>query len=69
MRHGEIVETVSAEDLHKGEGERHEYTQVLMSASEIAFGVEMADLILRADGLRRPFTVGVSFEQGKRTSP
>lgn len=37
MRHGEIVETVSAEHLHAGEGNRHEYTQVLMSASEIAF--------------------------------
>ena len=37
MRHGEIVETVSAEDLHSGQGGRHEYTEVLMSASEIAF--------------------------------
>ena len=37
MRHGEIVECVSAEDLHAGIGKRHPYTEVLMSASEIAF--------------------------------
>ena len=37
MRHGNIVETVLAEDLHKGVGERHPYTELLMTASEMAF--------------------------------
>ena len=37
MRHGKIVETVAAEDLHKGVGVRHPYTKLLMSASEMAF--------------------------------
>lgn len=37
MRHGQIVESVSAQDLHMGIGARHPYTEVLMSASEIAF--------------------------------
>jgi len=37
MRHGQIVESVTAEDLHTGRGERHPYTKVLMTASEIAF--------------------------------
>ena len=37
MRHGKILETVSAEDLHRNIGERHEYTKLLMSASSMAF--------------------------------
>ena len=35
MRHGKILETVSAEDLHRNIGERHEYTKLLMSASAL----------------------------------
>lgn len=37
MRHGQIVEKVSAEDLYQGIGTRHPYTEVLMTASEMAF--------------------------------
>ena len=37
MRHGQIVEKVSAEDLYRGIGTRHPYTEVLMTASEMAF--------------------------------
>ena len=37
MRHGQIVETVAADDLHRGVGERHAYTKLLMTASEMAF--------------------------------
>ena len=37
MRHGRVVESVSADDLHKGRGVRHPYTELLMSASELAF--------------------------------
>jgi ABC-type dipeptide/oligopeptide/nickel transport system ATPase component len=38
MRHGRIVEVVSAEDLKNGQGRRHPYTATLLAAADLPVG-------------------------------
>ena len=67
MRHGRVVE-LSAEDLHKGRGQRHPYTE-LMSASEWRLRRECDEDRTERWKYQRRFEAEVFRERAKKWLP